>query len=71
MFVNEKKETETHPDRTGSALIDGREYWVSGWIKDGKNGKWMSLAFKPKDAKPEPKQGKRGSIHDMESDVPF
>lgn len=71
MFVNEKKESETHPDRTGSALIDGKEYWVNGWIKESAKGKWMSLAFKPKDAKPEPKQEKRGSIHEMESDIPF
>ena len=69
MFVNDKKETETHPDRTGTALIDGKEYWVSGWIKDGAKGKWMSLAFKPKDGKKEP--AKRGSVHEMESDIPF
>ena len=50
LFPNERKETDKHPDRTGTALIDGKEYWVSGWIKDGKKGKWLSLAFKPKDA---------------------
>ena len=49
LFVNTKKETDNHPDRNGSALIDGVEYWVSGWIKETKSGdKWMSLAFKPK-----------------------
>lgn len=49
MFVNERKTEDRHPDRNGSAMIDGREYWVSGWIKRGAKGPFMSLAFKPKD----------------------
>lgn len=53
MFVNTKKEKDTHPDRNGTALIGGVEYWVSGWIKETKSGdKWLSLAFKPKDEAP-------------------
>ena len=49
LFKNDKREKDSHPDATGSALIDGVEYWVSAWTKDGKNGKYQSLAFKPKD----------------------
>jgi hypothetical protein len=50
MFVNDKKESETHPDRKGSALIGGVEYWVNGWINESKSGtKYMSLKFSPKD----------------------
>lgn len=51
MFVNERKTAPNHPDRTGSCTIDGVEYWVSGWIKEGKDGKkpWLSLAFNPKE----------------------
>ena len=53
LFVNSKKEKETHPDRNGTALIGGVEYWVSGWIKETKSGdKWLSLAFKPKEEAP-------------------
>lgn len=47
IFNNERKEKETHPDRTGRCLIGGRQYYISGWIKEGKNGKFLSLAFKP------------------------
>lgn len=50
LFTNNRKEKDTHPDRNGSARIDGHDYWVSGWIKQGKDGKpWLSLAFKRKD----------------------
>ena len=49
MFVNDRKEKDTHPDRTGTAMIDGREYYVSGWVKEGKKGPFMTLAFKPKE----------------------
>ena len=55
MFVNDKKEKDNHPDRKGSAVIDGTEYWVSGWLKTSKDGKpYLSLAFKPKDEAAKP-----------------
>lgn len=49
LFKNTKKEKDTHADYQGSCLINGVEYWVNGWKKEGKNGAWMSLAFKAKD----------------------
>ena len=50
LFKNQKREKDTHPNMTGSALIDGVEYWVSGWTKESeKAGKWISLSFKPKE----------------------
>ena len=49
LFKNERKEKETHPDRTGTALIDGVAYYVSGWIKQGSKGQFLSLAFKRKE----------------------
>jgi hypothetical protein len=30
-FKNDKKETEKHPDFTGSLNVEGKEFWVSGW----------------------------------------
>ena len=53
LFVNDRKETASHPDFSGSAVVDGKEYWLSGWKKPGKDGKagWLSLALKPKDGK--------------------
>lgn len=69
LFKNEKRDKDTHPHATGSALIDGVEYWVSAWTKEGKNGKWQSLAFKRKEEKP--KERVPGEDDDMESDVPW
>lgn len=46
LFVNDRKQTDNHPDRSGKAMIDGKMYWVNGWIKKSDNGQWLSLAFK-------------------------
>jgi len=40
------------PDYKGSARIDGKDYWLVGWIKDGRDGKFLSLAVNPKPAAP-------------------
>ena len=50
LFKNTRKEKDTHPDYTGSALINGVPMWLSAWIKRDKNGNvYMSCSFKPKD----------------------
>ena len=50
MFVNDKKQTDTQPDRRGNAMIGGVDYWVSGWIKESSKGdKYLRLAFTPKE----------------------
>ena len=54
IFKNSRKEKETHPDLTGTAMIDGKEYWVSGWKKKDRQGDtFVSMSFKIK----EPVQG--------------
>ena len=70
LFKNDRKEKDTHPDRTGSALIGGVAYWVSGWVKQDKNGNpWMSLSFKPKEAKAE--RAAKSTRDDMDDTIPF
>lgn len=67
VFNNDKKEKPNHPDRTGSCVIDGREYWISGWVKKGQKGPFLTLAFKPKDAQEKPKRRQE----EVEPDIPF
>jgi hypothetical protein len=53
LFTNKRKEKETHPNSAGSCLINGVEYWISGWTKTTDKGeKWISLSFKAKESKP-------------------
>jgi hypothetical protein len=72
LFKNDKREKDTHPNATGSCLIDGVAFWISAWTKEDKNGnKYQSLAFKRKDeAKPAPKKS-GGTFDDMPDSIPF
>lgn len=77
LFKNTKREKGTHPNATGSVLIDGVDYWVSAWTKNDKNGNpWQSLAFQRKDKKDKPAdavnttQVKNG-FNDFDQDIPF
>ena len=55
LFKNDRaREGKNDPQYQGTCLIDGREYWIAGWVKEGNKGKFFSLAFKPKESKPDP-----------------
>ena len=46
IWKNEKKETEKHPDFTGSLNVEGVEYWVSAWKrKPDASDKAPALSF--------------------------
>ena len=52
IWGNDRKETDKHPDFTGSLNVEGKEYWVSAWKrKPDANPKAPALSFsvKPKD----------------------
>lgn len=56
MFKNVKRKSETDRHYNGTCEIEGKEYWVSGWINiagpRAKNpgSKFLSLAFTPMDS---------------------
>ena len=52
LFKSDKKDNERAPDYKGNIMVDGQEYWLSAWIKEGKSGKFMGLAVSPRDAQP-------------------
>lgn len=75
-FKNQKKASASHADYTGSAKIDGKEYWLNTWVKKDKNGNaWFSHSFKPKDTKhenkPVPSKTWQDDGNDFDSDIPF
>lgn len=79
LFKNDKREKDTHPHATGTALIDGVEYWVSAWTKEGRNGKFQSLSFKRKEARREQSaqhqrsyaESSGGTAAAIDDDLPF
>jgi hypothetical protein len=73
LFRNERKETEKHPDYTGSIkLPDGTEHWLSGWIKQGAKGKFFSLQVgKPKSEPARAPAARKPVAADMDDEIPF
>jgi hypothetical protein len=47
---NETKKSDKSPDYWGDSNIEGTTYKVSAWVKEGKKGKYLSLAYTKKEA---------------------
>jgi uncharacterized protein (DUF736 family) len=70
LFKNTRKQSENHPDYTGSIMLQGKEHYLSAWIKESpKAGKFFSISvgkvkepvgFVPK-----------GADEIVDSDLPF
>ena len=75
LFKNDKKETGNHPDYKGNLTVNGQDFWLSAWIKEGKSGKFMGLALSPKEpqAPQKAKMSERSKAtgFDDDSDLPF
>lgn len=84
---NDRKQQPNHPDFKGQITVEGREYWLSGWEKNGSKGPFISLSVKPKEDQA-PQQSKpkssllKGSqeyknkeaptgFDEQDSDIPF
>ncbi|MNG14294.1 hypothetical protein D3C84_980340 [compost metagenome] len=71
LFKNDKDGNEKRPDYKGSAEIEGVQYWVSAWIRDGAKGKFMSMKYeaKEKQAARSTDPAPAGPVKD--TDIPF
>jgi hypothetical protein len=49
LFTNDRKQNDKQPDYTGNINIDGKEFWLSAWNKQGSKEAFFSIAVKPKD----------------------
>lgn len=86
LFINKRKEKDSHPDRTGECMIGGKKYRVAGWLKAMKSGpdKWLSLSFTPLDEDADrpgyssssqgnsrPAAGRDPGFDNIDDDIPF
>ena len=71
LFKNDKKESGNQPDYKGNITVNGVEYWLSAWIKEGKSGKFMGLAVSPKETQSQPVKQASKRVEDMDDDIPF
>lgn len=53
IFKNDKKSNDKQPDYNGKINVDGKEKQIALWIKEGKNGKYFSVAISEPYVKPE------------------
>jgi hypothetical protein len=70
LFKNDKATKENSPAYTGKINVDGTDYRLAAWIKEGKSGKFMSLKVSELNTESKP-VAKSSKIEDMDSDLPF
>ena len=69
LFKNKWKKEDKHPDYKGTMNVGGYQYKISGWIKEGENGKFLSIAVQPAD-----EQKQRPKVvggRDYDDEIPF
>ena len=66
LFKNQS-ENEKAPAYKGKINVDGKDYELAEWIREGKSGKFMSLKVQ----EPRQKQAPQKDFDDMEDDVPW
>ena len=68
---NTRKTEDKHPDFAGQINVDGTDYWLSGWVKERKDGsgKFFSLSVRRKEEKKAPAPS--GGVAEMTDDIPF
>lgn len=70
LFRNDRRENDKQPEYKGDGIVNGVPVWISAWVKEGKTGKFFSMAFKPKEEQKEQKREQYTSEPAGE-DVPF
>jgi hypothetical protein len=66
----DKKSKDDDRDYSGGINIEGREFWLSAWVKTSKKGnKFLSLSIKPKDERQSAGGGPRK--RDVDDEIPF
>jgi hypothetical protein len=70
LWVNDHKTEETHADRSGTVMVDGKLYFCNGWLKKTKDGKpYLSLSFKLKEERAA--ANSKNHRDAMDDEIPF
>ncbi len=76
---NKQQRNDRDPSHQGSINIEGKEYWLSAWVNEGKPGskldgqKYFSIKAKPKDAPAaaKPAAAPKAAAPEFDDDIPF
>jgi hypothetical protein len=72
LFKADKIENERSPQYKGNITVEGKDYWISAWVKEGKSGKFMGLAVSPKEEyKAKPSERSKSTDFDDGDSMPF
>jgi hypothetical protein len=69
LFKNDQGDNPKRPNYTGNLNVDGIEFRISGWIREGANGKFISGTVQLKEPKTETRSGP--AVEGADEDVPF
>ena len=70
-FKNDKKGNEKAPVYKGKINIEGKEYPLAGWVKEGKNGKFLALKVEKPYKKEEQVQKHNQVVNNVADSLPF
>jgi len=68
IFKNTRKGNPAQPDYTGNCVIGGKVMRIAAWIKEGKQGKFMSLSIQEDKPAEKPAAPKADEFKD---DIPW
>lgn len=75
--ANRRREKDAHPTHTGQCSVGGQRYWISAWVKEGRDGsRFFSLSFKPMEQRGDNRQPPRDpppapKEPEFDDDIPF
>lgn len=67
----DKSASGNQPGHTGKLTIDGVEYKLAAWIKQGKYGRYFSLKAQRVEPKPPPEPEPADMPDDLNDEIPF
>lgn len=74
IFKNDRKQNERQPDYNGTINVEGKEYFISCWIKESQSGKKFfstSLTAKEQPQAPQAAPQAAAPQFDNDEDLPF